>query len=471
MATILDHQDGFIEPETPPHHPVGPGTDVQAILRSDPIRPPETLLQKSDYVPQVKPIETSRYTSKDFHDAEISKMWSKVWQYAGWAPDIPNPGDILVYRNVGQSVIIVRQRDGSIKAFRNSCLHRGRELCESTTSQQQLRCPYHAFTWSIDGSCKWIPAAWDFEQIDRANFSLPEVRVEQWDEFLFVNFDDDAVPLKEYLGAVVDQWESAGWSYKSRYRAVTVIKEINCNWKAALDAFIETLHVYASHPEAAYIIADTDTQYDVYKDQPHFSRFVNPVGDPSPNLFPVPTQQEVVDSYTSIYMPEVYGQPEGEIQEGENARYALARLARKTYSERMGLSLDDNPITDILDGIEYSVFPNFIIWPCVSNPLGYRFLPGPTPDSCIWETYIFLPYEGERPASGPVIHLKENERIADVAELGYVGPILQQDSDNLEYMQSGMKASKSGHLTLSRYQESRIRHYHEVLDSYLAAKN
>lgn len=471
MASTNGDLHRLDEPENPPLHLSGPSTDVQKILRGDPVRPPETLLQPSSYVPPVKPIETARYTSPAFHDQEIAKMWSKVWQYAGWVHDIPNPGDISVYRNVGQSVIVVRQRDGSIKAFRNSCLHRGRELCGESTSQQQLRCPYHAFTWSLDGSCKWIPAAWDFEHIDRATFSLPEVRVEQWDAFLFVTFDDNAPPLRDYLGAMVSQWEQSGWSYLDRYRAVTVIREINCNWKACLDAFIETLHVYASHPEAAYIIADTDTQYDIYPDEPHFSRFLNLVGDPSPNLEPVPTQQEVLDSYTAIYMPEVYGGPEGVLQEGENARFALARLARKTYAERLNVDLSDRPITEVLDAVEYSVFPNFIIWPCLSNPLGYRFLPGPTADSCIWETYLFLPFSGERPPSGPVIKMAPGERMENIAELGYVGPILQQDADNLEFMQAGMKSSASGELTLSRYQEARIRHYHEVLDRYLAAKD
>lgn len=457
--------DGF-EPTHPPHHLQGPSVHLQSVLRADPIPPPQTLLEPSDYVPPHHPIATARYTSLDFHQQEVEKMWGHVWQYAGWTYDITNPGDIIVYRNVGQSVIVVRQRDGTLKAFRNSCLHRGRELCDKDTTQRQLRCPYHAFTWGLDGSSKWIPAAWDFPQIDRAAFSLPQVRVEEWNGFIFVNMDDNAPALTTYLGKMVDQWKD--WDFSKRYRAITVVKEINCNWKAAQDAFIETLHVYASHPEAAPLTPDTDSQYDVYEHEPHFSRFHSIVGNPSPNIDPAPSQQEVLDAYTSVYLPETFGTPDGNLRDGENARAALSRLARSVYRDRLGLDVSDMPVTELIDGTEYMVFPHFIVWPSLANPLGYRFRPGETPDSCIWETFIFMPFQGERPASGPVIHLQPGQRIADVAELGYVGPILQQDSDNLEFIQRGLKASGTGIMQLSRYQESRIRHYHSVIDTYLA---
>lgn len=469
MTTILEKGAAAMEePALPPHNVTGPSVHLQSVLRGDPISPPQTLLEPSDYVPEQRPIDASRYYSPEFHRLEVERMWSRVWQYAGWTYDIPNAGDIIVYRNVGQSVIVVRQRDGSLKAFRNSCLHRGRELCGEDTHQQQLRCPYHAFTWGLDGICKWIPAAWDFEQIDRANFSLPQVRVEEWNGFVFINLDDDAPALDAYLGKMVDQWKD--WDFSKRYRAVTVEKEINCNWKAALDVFIETLHVYASHPEAAYLTPDTDSQYDVYADEPHFSRFHSIVGSPSPNIHPVPSQQEVLDAYTSVYLPETYGTPEGALKGDENARAALARLARGVYRDRLGLDVTKMPVSELLDGTEYMVFPHFIVWPSLANPLGYRFRPGDTPDNCIWETFFFVPFEGERPPSGPVIRLKPGERIGDVAELGYVGPILQQDSDNLEFMQNGLKASGTGVLQISRYQESRIQHYHQVLDRYLEKK-
>ena len=451
----------------PPVQAEAPAVVAHKVLSSDDVAPPRTLIDDvSDWVPEVKPIEIARYTSQAFHDAEVAKMWSRTWQFACWTGDIPNPGDIHVYRNVGQSVIVVRQRDGSIRAFRNSCLHRGRELCTEATHQENLRCPYHAFTWGLEGDLKWIPAQWDFPQIDHADFKLPEVRVEEWNSFAFINFDDQAPSLNSYLGKMVDQWRD--WDFSSRYRSVTVERKLNCNWKAAMDAFIETLHVFSSHPEAAYLTPDTATQYDMYPDEPHFSRFHSIVGWASANLDPEPTQQEVLDSYTSVYLPEVYGTPEGELTEGESAREALRRLAITVYKDRMGLDVSQMPNSELLDGTEYLIFPHFLIWPSTSNPLVYRFRPGPTPDSCLWETSLYLSYEGERPAPGPIIKLEVGEPMRDIPELGYVGPILQQDCDNLEYIQDGMKASGTGVMQLARYQEARLRHYHETIDRYLA---
>ena len=90
------------EPVQPPEQPERPKEIAHEVLRSDALPPPSTLIDDvSDWVPEVKPIPIARYTSADFAQAEVEKMWLKVWQYACWAGDIPNPGDISVYRNVG----------------------------------------------------------------------------------------------------------------------------------------------------------------------------------------------------------------------------------------------------------------------------------------------------------------------------------------------------------------------------------
>ncbi len=123
--------------------------------------------------------------------------------------------------------------------------------------------------------------------------------------------------------------------------------------------------------------------------------------------------------------------------------------------------------SELLDGTEYMIFPHVLIWPSTSNPLFYRFRPGETPDTCLWETSLYLKYTGEQPEPGPIIKLEVGEPMRDIAELGYVGPILQQDCDNLEFIQAGMKASGTGVLQVARYQESRLRHYHNTIDRYL----
>lgn len=458
-----------LEPVCPPLRDSRPSEKVQAALRADRIPPPRTLLYSSDFTLGVEPVDAARYHSQAFADLEVERMWSKVWQYACWGFDLANPGDISVYRNAGRSVLIVRQRDGSLKAFVNSCLHRGRELCTEDTKQQQLRCPYHAFTWSLDGALRWIPAKWDFPQIEFDEFRLPEVRVAQWNGFVFVNFDPQAPTLEAYMGAMVGQWRD--WDFTKRYKAVHVEKRVNCNWKVAQEGMLENLHVYATHPQAAAISPTTMSQYDVYPDEPHFSRFHNIAGLPNECLDPEPSDQVVLDGFTSTYLPEAFDTPTGQLQPGETPRQAIVRLSRAVYRDRMGLDVSSLPDSEVVDGTEYLLFPNFLPWPSLANPIVYRFRPGATPDWCIWETMLFLPFEGERPPSAPIIRLGPEDSMEDVEPLGYLRAILQQDAVQMPAVQRGLKASATQKVELSKYQEVRIRHFHQTLGRYVNGKD
>jgi len=100
-------------------------------------------------------------------------------------------------------------------------------------------------------------------------------------------------------------------------------------------------------------------------------------------------------------------------------------------------------------------------------PIVYRFLPGDDADHCIFETQAFLPFAGERPPSGRTVVVNPEESLESVPELGGLGQILQQDIDNLESIQRGLKANITNKVTLAEYQEVRIRHYHQTLDGYL----
>ena len=438
------------------------------ILLTDVVPPEATLLESTEHTLGLEPIDAQRYYSQSYHDLEVEKVWSRTWQFAAWTHDIANPGDIAVYRNVGKSALIIRQRDGSVRAFYNSCLHRGRELCtEQVQNQAQLRCPYHGFTWKLDGDLKWVPSAWDFPQVDAETFRLPEIRCEEWNGFIFVNFDDSAPSLREYMGKMFDHFAaSPSWDFSNRYLHVNAVKHIGLNWKTCMEGFIESLHVTASHPQLLAVSADTMTQYDIWPDEPHFSRMITPQGLASNNLDPAPTDAEIVDAYVLNYLPELSGTPEGSLQQGETARDALHRLTRDVLGVRMNVDLRNKPPSWLIDSIEYFLFPHFMIWPTFGAPIVYRFRPGETPDSCIWETMVFLPFEGERPPSGPTVVQTAEQSFADIPELGYLGTVLQQDAENLESLQRGLKASKTQKVTLTQYQEVRIRHFHQTLSRY-----
>ncbi|MDF5731119.1 MAG: SRPBCC family protein [Rhizonema sp. PD38] len=125
--------------------------------------------------------------------------------------------------------------------------------------------------------------------------------------------------------------------------------------------------------------------------------------------------------------------------------------------------------TEMLDAIEYFIFPNFMPWAGVGTPLQFRFRPnGNDPDSCIMEVLMLLPYpEGKRPSAAKTHWLTPEDSWTNTPELGSLGSILDQDSSNLRRVQRGLKASARSGVTLSRYQESRIRHFHLVLERQL----
>jgi len=464
----MDIQDFENEPPAPAEELVRPPR-VADIIRLDSVDADPVLLESTETTLGTAPIDARRYYAREFFDLENEKLWPRVWQYACWSYDIEKPGDIAVYRNAGRSVLIVRQRDGSIKAYANSCLHRGRELCTADLQhQEELRCPYHGFTWRLDGALKWYPSKWDFPNVNPETHTLPEIRCEVWNGFVFINFDADAPSLRKYLGKIVDQFEQTpAWDYNKRFMAVNVVKKVRTNWKACMDAFIEAFHAYFTHPQTGYMGDAAGSQYDVWPDEPHFSRMHTVMGYASSHYPETPANAEIIKQYLENFGPELLDHPEAKTLPGESSREAVARLTRLLMSMRSGMDMSSVPATYALDTIQYFVFPNFFPWPSLGAPIVYRFRPGATPDECIYETALFLPFSGERPASGPTIHLGFDDSLADVPELGGLGPVLQQDIENLDAMQNGLRASIAQKLTLTEYQEVRIRHYHKTLDTYL----
>ena len=130
-----------------------------------------------------------RYISRDFHIAEKAKLWTKVWQMTCREEDIPEAGDHFVYDICDESVLVVRGEDDKIRAFVNACLHRGRTLRDESGQSNELRCPFHGFTWRLDGSFSHMPCAWDFGHPDEVDMRLPQLKLGTWGGFIFINFD------------------------------------------------------------------------------------------------------------------------------------------------------------------------------------------------------------------------------------------------------------------------------------------
>ena len=205
------------------------------------------------------PITNDRYFSKDFMAKEWDKMWTKVWLIAGREVQIKEPGDYIVHDLVTESVIIVRQKDGSIKGFYNSCAHRGQRLVNFDSSQDSFRCPYHDWQYGLNGDVIGCPDPDDYpEGSPIGKKKLVEVRVDTWDGFIFYTMSDEAPELLEYLDPLPEIYKNH--NFKDQIRAQWVRVELDVNWKFFCDNFNESYHTRFVHPQVPSVI-----------DQDHFT--------------------------------------------------------------------------------------------------------------------------------------------------------------------------------------------------------
>src|SRR3954447_9317282 len=156
----------------------------QALLDTDSRPVPDSLRATSVGPLDGVDIAPSEFFDPAFHRLEMTHMWNRVWQMACREEQVATPGDTVVYEIGDASLIIVRTDDGAIRAFHNSCLHRGTMLRTRPSGKVDcFRCPYHGLTWNTDGSLREIPSSWDFPQIADGDLQLPEARVETWGGF------------------------------------------------------------------------------------------------------------------------------------------------------------------------------------------------------------------------------------------------------------------------------------------------
>jgi phenylpropionate dioxygenase-like ring-hydroxylating dioxygenase large terminal subunit len=438
------------------------GRFVQELLDDEEFPVPSVLRRESMVDLGVDDVDRQRYVAPEWHDLEVSRMWSRVWQVACREEEIPHVGDAMVYEIADTSLIIVRTASDTVKAFHNSCLHRGRQLITQEGSVAELRCPFHGFTWSLEGKLLSVPCPWDFPQVNTDQFRLPEAKVDCWGGWVFVNLDLQAGPLRDYLGQFVDHW--AGWAMEPRTKTLHIVKTLPCNWKVGLEAFLESLHVANTHPQLLVNIGDTNTEYDVYEDQPHFNRMISAQAIPSPHLGRDITEQEILDSLMDTGPTQ---KSRIVLGEGDTARRSLADAVRGQLARVAGREIHCSD-SEAIDAIQYYVFPNFVPWGGYA-PIVYRFRPnGNDHRSSVMDMMLLSPYRSdERPDPAKPLYLGIEDDWSSVSELGRLAGIFEQDMSNLGAVQRGLEASVKAGVTLARYQESRIRHYLQRLDDYI----
>lgn len=444
-------------PSPPPGDARCPGPSYQDILDGDGDAVPAAMRAQHYAFLGDTDIGFDRYISADVAKAEIDHMWNRVWQWACREEHVPEPGDRYVYDVGPYSILIVRGTDRIVRAFVNSCPHRGMQFASEGSigvRRATIRCPFHGMSFNLDGSLSDIPCRWDFPHLNEDNFRLTEIKCDIWGGFIFINMDEDAAPLQDYLEIIPDHF--ALWPMHDRYVALHTEKILPANWKMAMEAFLEAFHVLETHSQAVMTAADANAQYDIFG--PNVSRFMHAIGKPSPHLKTPVSEQQILAKL---------GRDPANLPEGMTARAYHAECLRAEYGEQFAVDLSDKSTAEMLDSIEYFLFPNAFFFPGINIRLCYRFRPIDV-DHCLHEILVLQPVlPGQpRPAPAKPIRLGVDDSYTTVAGFA-LAAILDQDTDNLKMQRSGARASRKGAQSLGNYQEARIRAMHITLDSYL----
>lgn len=198
--------------------------------------------------PELPVIPGGRYTDPAFLALEERYLWKKSWLYALHVDELPRAGSYRLWRKTGSPIILVRDREGEIRAFYNTCRHRGAPLVEKDAGETKgFFCRYHGWSYDLTGRLLAVREKRDFPNMDVSCFGLNQVRCERFGNFVFVNEDPGAPPLLEALSPIPAHLENL--QFDSIRHIASSSFEIACNVKILLDAFLETYHLKSIHPQ------------------------------------------------------------------------------------------------------------------------------------------------------------------------------------------------------------------------------
>lgn len=353
--------------------------------------------------PKLPDIPPGRYCDQGFLALEDEYLWRRSWLYACHMDEIPEPGNFILWTNLGTSVIIVHGDDGEVRAFHNTCRHRGAPVVtEDRGKMRGFVCPYHGWTYGLDGGLVAVPEERDFIELDRACKSLVALSCERFGNWVWINFDANAEPLMEYLGPIGEEWRQ--FQPEDLRLVDRATFDVECSVKIFIEAFFETYHLKSIHPGTAErFLESRGTTISLWRNG--HSRMVTPH-----------RREEWVDPGT-IGMDEI--DTVSEIPRNQN--------------------------------VSYNVYPNLVTPPTATGIPFLVFWPRTARTSRV-ECHWFAPDWGDGPR-----HKLWDERLANFVR------ILEEDLRFAPSLQKSIESPGFKGMTLG-YQERRIYHWHEELD-------
>ncbi|RLU03159.1 MAG: aromatic ring-hydroxylating dioxygenase subunit alpha [Ketobacter sp.] len=433
-------------------------------------------------------IPVDAYVSKEYAEAEGDRLWAKVWQQAGRVEEIPEPGSYITYEIGNDSILIVRTGAESIKAYHNVCTHRGRRLVSTPQGehsacgrQKKFVCGYHAWTFDVDGKATYILDKEDWKgQLTEMCTNLKQVRVDTWGGWIFINMDLNCEPLRDFLepvASLLDPFEFHEMRY--RFRAWGIF---DCNWKVALEAFLEPYHVAGTHPQLtkygdfyAWSRALGRHGHDGYDTKEHKAVGEGASVDTSVHraakgddarLAIAQMQQEFWDTIgaaTTETLVNAAQRLPDELPEGTPAaevHHHWLESARRDDAARGVIwpTISDKQMSDA--GLAQSIFPNMNFLPGPTFLLYYRVRPyGTDPDKCIFEAIALDRFPA---GEAPKTQWQFIEQDPDQWPF-----VIGQDISNMIEVQKGMKSRGfSGNLP-NPWQERKVSNLHRNLADFI----
>jgi choline monooxygenase len=185
------------------------------------------------------------YTAPGFYAAEVEKIFGKTWNFIGRAERVAQPGQYFTLDFAGIPVAVVHGKDGRLRAFANTCRHRGARLLEGEGEIAAIRCPYHSWTYDLKGALRGAPEMEDTACFETADFGLDEFRLESWGGFLFLCFDPSVPDLASFLGELPALL--AAYDLENMVCVRRKTWDIACNWKIYVENAMEAYHVPTVH--------------------------------------------------------------------------------------------------------------------------------------------------------------------------------------------------------------------------------
>jgi phenylpropionate dioxygenase-like ring-hydroxylating dioxygenase large terminal subunit len=425
----------------------------------------------------ILPVEA--YVSAAYARAEDERLWGKVWQVACREEDIPKVGDYYTYDILDESVIVVRSAPDAISAYYNVCLHRGRRLTKGCGHAAKFHCKFHGWQWQLNGENSRVldPEDWG-GALTPESLRLGKVKVDTWGGYVFINLDPHCESLQEFLDPV-SEWLDPFELDKMRYRWRQWLY-LPCNWKTAIEAFVEGYHVDGTHPQLlpwldSHTWSRAHGKHSVFGNLPRGAGGKAGLGTTSiNNEAGKDARKEAADFMEHLYKTVNANTTETIINAAKrlvdvlpadaqavDVMNKMMELACKADAERGVIWPTVDPDHYRESGIDWHIFPNTVVLHGITFVLGYRARPnGYDPDSCIFEVYVLERFpEGQEPVT-------ENLYQPDQTEEKW-RKVLCQDFANMPEVQRGMKSRGFPGPRPNPRQEQPVINFHRVLAEYM----